>query len=89
MGQATCTHAAPENWVFETFETSCGPVVEQVNRGGDSLFADISLGAFACTRCGKVGYYTGHWRAYYEDGVACPGSAGVDRAPVLAALGRA
>lgn len=41
-------------------------------------FVDISIGAFKCTRCGEVGYYTGHWRKYHEEGVPCPGS---DRVP--------
>lgn len=38
------------------------------------LQEDISLGAFKCTRCGEVGYYTGKWKDYYEKGIPCFGS---------------
>lgn len=30
------------------------------------LSVDISIGACKCTRCGKIEYYTGAWREYYE-----------------------
>lgn len=40
-------------------------------------YKDISLGAFKCTRCGEVGYYTGLWKKFYEDGIDCPGSEGL------------
>lgn len=46
---------------------------------GASTQVDISLGAFRCTKCGEVGYYTGNWKRYYEEGVPCAGSNSVSR----------
>ena len=40
---------------------------------------DISIGAFKCTQCGEVGYCTGLWRKYYEEGTPCFGSENVSR----------
>lgn len=42
-------------------------------------YEDISVGAFRCTQCGHIGYYTGHWKNYYENGIPCSGSDGVSR----------
>lgn len=46
---------------------------------GASTQVDISLGAFRCTQCGEVGYYTGSWKRYHEEGVPCSGSDAVPR----------
>lgn len=35
---------------------------------------DLDTGRFRCTQCGKVMYYTGLWRNFYERGIPCPGS---------------
>lgn len=40
---------------------------------------DIDVGRFHCTQCGEVGYYTGLWRDFWEQGIPCPGSEGIDR----------
>lgn len=32
----------------------------------ESTCRDISTGAFKCTSCGYVGYYTGRWKESYE-----------------------
>lgn len=42
-------------------------------------YEDISVGAFKCTQCGEIGYYTGLWKNYYENGIPCPGSKNVER----------
>jgi hypothetical protein len=44
-----------------------------------SIQEDISIGSFMCRRCGHIGYYTGQWKRYFEEGVDCPGSEGVNR----------
>lgn len=44
-----------------------------------STYEDISRGRFRCTQCGHIGYYTGLWKKYYEEGIPCPGSEGVKR----------
>ena len=40
---------------------------------------DIDVGRFRCTRCGKVMYYTGLWRDFWEKGVPCAGSERIKR----------
>lgn len=42
-------------------------------------YHDLSWGAFYCTQCLEVKYYTGLWKNYYENGVHCSGSDGVTR----------
>lgn len=37
-------------------------------------YEDIDIGRFKCTQCGEVGYYTGHWRDFFEKGIPCFGS---------------
>lgn len=44
-----------------------------------STFEDTGIGSFRCTQCGEVGYYTGHWKRYHEDGIPCFGSENVPR----------
>jgi hypothetical protein len=48
----------PGHWHYETVGTS----------------EDIDIGRFRCTQCGAVGYYTGLWRAFHEEGKPCVGS---------------
>jgi hypothetical protein len=77
----TCNHRKPTFWVYEEVEVSSwgDTEVQMVERGGESTQEDISIGAFRCTQCGEVGYYTGHWKKYFEEGVPCPGSDNVPR----------
>lgn len=35
---------------------------------------DLDVGRFKCSRCGEIGYYTGLWKRYFEEGIPCPGS---------------
>ena len=35
---------------------------------------DIGVGAYRCTQCGEVMYYTGSWKKFYTEGVPCPSS---------------
>ena len=46
-----------------------------------STSVDIDIGRFRCAQCGEVGYYTGLWRDFHENGIPCPGSDGVRRVP--------
>lgn len=68
-----CTH---EGWEW-------GPMVQDEETGEwrdtsrkVSLFEDKvpGDGRFECKRCGHVGYYTGSWRRFWEEGIPCPGS---------------
>ena len=72
----TCSHRAPKRTEWQEIEVSpFGDTESQrVEVGGESTFSDISIGAFQCTQCGHVGFYTGHWQAFYVDNVPCLGS---------------
>lgn len=35
---------------------------------------DVGIGAFQCTQCLKVMFYTGSWANFYESGERCPSS---------------
>jgi hypothetical protein len=35
---------------------------------------DIGVGAFQCTQCNEVMYYTGLWKKFYTENVSCSGS---------------
>lgn len=75
-----CKHREPDRWVWEAVDVGFWGTEEQwVVYEGKSTQVGISVGAFKCTKCGDVGYYTGLWRAYHEDGVSCPGSDKVPR----------
>lgn len=65
-----CTHRTPEHWVWQDVEVSPWGDTEQqlVPVGNESTYEDLDVGRFRCTQCGEVGYYTGLWRAYHEQG---------------------
>lgn len=77
-----CTHREPERWEWQDVEVSPFGDTEQqlVQVSGDRYtYEDIDIGRFRCTQCGHVGYYTGHWRRFFEEGIPCPGSERVQR----------
>lgn len=37
-------------------------------------FEELGIGAFRCTQCGEVMFYTGKWKRFYENGEPCSGS---------------
>ena len=53
------------------------PQIVQV--GGESTQEDLDIGRFNCTQCGEVGYYTGQWKRFFEEGIPCAGSDRIDR----------
>jgi hypothetical protein len=67
----TCNHYGPGHWeeeILKDFDT--GEVFSTRAKWvrGPSLDEDISIGAFKCRGCGRVGYYTGTWKEFYEHG---------------------
>lgn len=73
----SCTHRTPEHWVWQEVELDsfyCTTEQQLVNIGSVSTQEDLDVGRFRCTQCGEVGYYTGLWRAYHEQGIPCAGS---------------
>lgn len=74
----SCNHREPGRYVEQIFDWWTEER-ELVWAEGRSTQVDISLGAFRCTQCGEVGYYTGNWKRYYEEGAPCAGSDKVSR----------
>ncbi len=70
----TCTHYKPANWVWQDVDNGWETESQLVNIGGQSACEDIDIGRFHCTLCGKVMYYTGLWKDFYETGKPRPGS---------------
>lgn len=76
MPAAACDH---REWIYPRgYEDDWGEWV-QPEPYTRSLYEDIDIGRFKCTRCGHIGYYTGLWRDYFEKGIPCPGSDRVKR----------
>lgn len=70
----TCTHT---EWVYppprqDEFSGEMITTMEQAYER--NTYEDIDIGRFKCTQCGEVGYYTGHWRDFFEKGIPCFGS---------------
>lgn len=78
--RTACAHLTPDCWVWQDVEVSpFGDTEPQlVNTGRRWTYEDIGVGAFRCTQCGEVGFYTGLWRQFYERDIPCAGS---DRLP--------
>lgn len=73
----TCTHT---KWVYDPqyqHDWTGEWITPEPREVG--TYEDIDTGRFRCTQCGEVGYYTGLWRAFYEQGIPCPGSEGIRR----------
>ena len=73
----TCTHTRWKHWPDQLNDWT--GEMEPQESTEVSACEDISLGSFRCTKCGWVGYYTGSWKRYAEEGIPCPGSEGVSR----------
>lgn len=73
----SCTHKRWKYWPDQLNDWT--GEMEPVEATEELTYEDISIGSFRCTQCGEVGYYTGQWKRYFEDGVPCPGSEGVPR----------
>ena len=62
---ALCEHKTHHSeWV----ETDEGEELSHFTRW---TFEDMAPGAFKCSQCGHVGFYTGLWREFYTKGVPC------------------
>ena len=75
----TCAHRTPDNWELVNYGDDDHPYCESVNTGGKSTMEDLSIGRMRCTQCGEIGYYTGGWKRFYEEGAPCSGSETVTR----------
>ena len=68
----TCDHRATR-WVDGGTDDWTGERLDPVEQTY-STCEDIDTGRFRCRQCGKVMYYTGLWRDFWEKGVPCAGS---------------
>jgi hypothetical protein len=76
--EMSCTHREPGKYVYVEDDWDPSYYTEEWVEG-KSTQADISIGAFKCTQCGEIGYYTDKWKNYHENGVPCFGSETVPR----------
>lgn len=72
--QDTCTHQRERSVWVESENPYTGEMEGQWEYSVEHTTKDIGIGAFQCTQCGKVMFYTGSWRGFYENGVPCPSS---------------
>lgn len=70
----TCTHKTERSEWQGVMDDWTGEMVYEWVYWTEHHTKDISTGAFQCTRCGHVGYYTGLWKKFFEEGVPCSSS---------------
>jgi hypothetical protein len=77
---ATCDHTIhlPDCWV-EWEDSWTGEMMGEweYNRT-KSAENDLDLHRTKCSLCGKIGYYSGAARKYYEEGIRTPGVTGLE-----------
>lgn len=81
MSRPTCNHRTPECWEWVGVENAyTGETEQELQQTGlQSTNVDIDIARFRCTLCGEVGYYTGTWKRFFEEGIPCFGSEGLTR----------
>ena len=67
-----CTHQKTETKWVETEDYWTGEVEGNWETTTTSCDEDISLHKFKCSLCGRIGYYSGAARDYYEKGISSP-----------------
>jgi len=71
---AECTHTRETSKWVTTIDDWYGGETSEWVYNTEYTTVDIGVGAFQCTQCKKVRYYTGSWREFYEEGKPCSGS---------------
>ncbi len=76
-----CTHRHPDRWVPVEVEIGYDgeTEIQHQNVGGQSADVDLDIGRFKCSLCGRIGYYTGQWQRFFEEGIPCVGSDNITR----------
>jgi hypothetical protein len=63
-----CSHYHERQfWIAEDEEDGDCRVGGYWHYTSESACVDISIGAYKCTICKEVMYYTGKWKNYYEN----------------------
>ncbi|WP_176000148.1 hypothetical protein [Burkholderia vietnamiensis] len=75
--QDTCPHTEQRPVENRSIDWDGNEVVD-VERVEFSTMDDIDLHRVKCRLCGKIDYYSGAARAFYEDGIKSPGISGLE-----------
>lgn len=70
----TCNHTIDRSGYVEVEDYYSGGTYTEWETKIEHTTKDIGVGAFQCTQCGEVMYYTGSWKKFYTEGVPCPSS---------------
>jgi hypothetical protein len=76
--QETCPHSETRQVWVEEEDAWSGEDISHWEDKWESWDVDIDIHRFKCTRCGRIGYYSGAARAFYEDGKRSPGIRGLE-----------
>jgi hypothetical protein len=69
-----CEHKREKSFYVEKMDDWTGETYYEWEYTTEYTSVDIGIGAFKCTMCGEVGYYTGSWKNYYENDIPCTAS---------------
>jgi len=74
-----CDHKEPDQYENFIAEGWFGDYEDVRLVIGKSFIEDIGTGAFRCSQRGYVGFYTGLWKDFYENGIPCSSSDNVSK----------
>jgi hypothetical protein len=70
----TCEHKTEYTYWGKVYNDWTGEYDDELITKTEHHTEDIGVGAFRCTQCKEVMYYTGSWKKFYTEGVPCPSS---------------
>lgn len=73
----TCKHTLEKGGYVLTEHPVSGELTQEWEVAEIYTLEDLGIGAFKCTQCHEVQYYTGSWKKFYEEGVPCSGSSSI------------
>jgi hypothetical protein len=65
----SCTHRTEATYWGKVYNDWTGEYDDELITKTTNHQVDIGVGAFQCTLCKEVGYYTGSWKKFYTEGV--------------------
>lgn len=72
-----CSHTLKKGGYVVTEHPISGELTQEWEVTEIHTLEDLGRGAFKCTQCHEVQYYTGSWKKFYEEGVPCSGSSSI------------
>ena len=70
----TCTHQTSRTYWDKVYNDWTGEYDDELVTKTINHTEDVGVGAFRCTQCKEVMFYTGSWKKFYTEGVPCPSS---------------